>query len=130
MAEYIVPFSGGLNLAGDSDPITIWAPVLGEGQAVVLEKIYSTLAPAEVKPFLPAPSRMPRRGDELVSEYSSLLFGTWGVDPRGFMYANESDPFDIYRLISVDWQRTMLTPWRLSARLARSYLHMRANCCH
>ena len=100
VAEYIVPFSGGLSLAGDSDPITIWAPVLGEGQAAVLEKIYSTLAPAEVKPFLPAPSRRPRRGDELVSEYSSLLFGTWGVDPRGFIYANESDPFDIYRQIS------------------------------
>ena len=52
-----------------------------------------------MKPFLPSPSLQPRRGDEIVSEYRSLLFGTWGVDPRGFIYADERDPFDIYRQI-------------------------------
>ena len=32
-----------------------------------------------------------------MSEYRSLLFGTWGVNPRGFVYVDERDPFDIYR---------------------------------
>ena len=99
VAEYIEPFRGRHNLAGVSDPITLWAPVLGERQSAALEKIYSTLGPSEVKPFLPCPSRQPRRGDEIVSEYRSLLFGSWGVDPRGFIYADERDPYDIYRQI-------------------------------
>ncbi len=58
------------------------------------------LRPREVKPFLPFPSRNPRRGDDLVSEYRSLLFDTWEVGPRDFIYANERNPFDIYRQIS------------------------------
>ena len=99
VAEYIDPFRGQHDLAGVSDPITIWAPVLGERQSHALAKIHSTLGPVEVKPFLPSPSLQPRRGDEIVSEYRSLLFGTWGVDPRGFIYADERDPFDIYRQI-------------------------------
>ena len=81
-------------------PSRFGVPVLGEAQSADLEKIYLMLGPAEVKPFLPSPSRRPRRGDELVSEYSSLLFGAWGVEPRGFIYANETDPFDIYKQIS------------------------------
>ena len=97
IAGYIDPFRGRGGLASESDPITIWAPVLGERQPVVLRKIYDMLNPEEVKPFLPFPSRNPRRGDDLVAEYHSLLFDTWEVDPRGFIYADERDPFDIYR---------------------------------
>ena len=99
VAEFIDPFHGRHNLASVSDPITIWAPVLGERQSTALAKIHSTLGPAEVKPFLPSPSLYPRRGDEIVAEYRSLLFGTWGVDPNAFIYADERDPFDIYRQI-------------------------------
>ncbi len=97
VAEYIDPFRGRGGLAAEPDPITIWAPVLGERQPAVLRKIHEMLRPDEVKPFLPSPSRNPRRGDELVAEYHSLLFDTWEVDPRGFIYADERDPFDIYR---------------------------------
>ena len=99
VAEYIDPFRGRGNLAAEADPITIWAPVLGAGQSAVLRKIHDTLSPQEVKPFLPSPSRNPRRGDDLIAEYHSLLFDTWEVEPRGFIYADERDPFDIYRLL-------------------------------
>jgi len=97
VADYIDPFRGRGGRAAEAEPITIWAPALGERQAAVLRKIYEMLGPAEVKPFLPFPSRNARRGDELVAEYRSLLFDTWEVDPRGFLYADERDPFDIYR---------------------------------
>ena len=110
VADYIDPFRGRGGLAGESDPITIWAPVLGERQPEVLRKIYEMLGPEEVKPFLPSPSRNPRRGDELVAEYHSLLFDTWGVDPRGFIYADERDPFDIYRQLgelAVDYTQSL-----------------------
>ena len=96
-ADYIDPFRGRGSLTAEAEPITIWAPVLGERQPAALRKIYEMLGPAEVKPFLPFPSRNARRGDELVAEYHSLLFDTWQVDPRGFIYADERDPFDIYR---------------------------------
>ena len=110
VADYIDPFRGRGGLAGESEPITIWAPVLGERQPEVLRKIYEMLRPQEVKPFLPSPSRNPRRGDELVSEYHSLLFDTWEVDPRGFIYADERDPFDIYRQLgelAVDYTQSL-----------------------
>ena len=99
VAEYIDPFRGRGGLAGGPDPVTIWAPVLGERQAVSLGKIYEMISPVEVKPFLPFPSRNPRRADDLVSAYRLTLFDTWQVDPRGFIYADERDPFDIYRQI-------------------------------
>ena len=97
VAEYIDPFYGRGGLAADPDPAVIWAPVLGERQEAALRKIHEMLGPDEVKPFLPSPSRDPRRGDDLVAEYHSLLFDTWEVDSRGFIYADERDPFDIYR---------------------------------
>ena len=99
VADFIEPFGSRQRLTSEADPITIWAPALGERESAALEKIYTVLGPAEVIPFLPSPSRNPRRGDELVSEYRSLLFGTWGVNPRGFIYVDERDPFDIYRQI-------------------------------
>ena len=99
-AEYINPFRGKAGLAGESDPVTIWVPVLGKHRTPVLRKIHEMLRPREVKPFLPFPSRNPRRGDDLVSEYRSLLFDTWEVGPRDFIYADERNPFDIYRQIS------------------------------
>ena len=110
VAEYIDPFRGVGGLAGQSDPVTIWAPVLGERRTTAMRKIYEMLRPAEVKPFLPFPSRNPRRGDELVSQYRSLLFDTWDVDTRSFIYADERDPFDIYRQICVlsdDYKRSL-----------------------
>ena len=98
-AEYIDPFRGKDGLAGESDPVTTWAPVLGERRTPVLRKIHEMLRPREVKPFLPSPARNPRRGDDLVSEYRSLLFDTWEVRPRDFIYADERNPFDVYRQI-------------------------------
>ena len=99
VADFIEPFGSRQRLTSEADPITIWGAALGERESAALEKIYTVLGPAEVIPFLPSPSRNPRRGDELVSEYRSLLFGTWGVNPRGFIYVDERDPFDIYRQI-------------------------------
>ncbi len=96
-ADYIDPFRGQGGRAADPDPITIWAPVLGERQPAALRKIHEMLEPAEVKPFLPFPARNPRRGDDLIAGYHSLMFEGWDVDTRGFIYADEQDPFDIYR---------------------------------
>ena len=110
VAEYIDPFRGRAGRASEPEPTTIWAPVLGQGQSAVLRKVEEMLRPVEVKPFLPSPSRNPRRADELVAEYHSLLFDTWGVDPRGIIYADESNPFDVYRQLgelAADYGRSL-----------------------
>ena len=110
VAEYIDPFRGRGGLAGEADPIKVWAPVLGERQESSLRKIHEMLGPDEVNPVLPFPSRNPRRGDDLVSEYRSLLFDTWEVNSNGFIYADERDPFDIYRQLgelSDDYERSL-----------------------
>ena len=61
VADFIEPFGSRQTLTSEADPITIWAPVLGERESDALEKIYTVLGPAEVIPFLPSPSRKPRR---------------------------------------------------------------------
>ena len=81
IADFIEPFRGRGRLASEAEPITIWAPVLGERQDAALRKIYEMLSPDEIKPFLPFPSRNPRRGDDLIAEYHSLLLRDLGCRP-------------------------------------------------
>lgn len=93
-------FDGGLDLQAVEPPPRVWAPVLGIGQQPQLEMIMTTLEPDEVCPVLPFPARNPRRGDDLLREHHRLLFGTFGVEPRNFIYADERNPFDLYRTLS------------------------------
>jgi hypothetical protein len=72
-------------------------PVLGEHQELYIRSIYEFLAPNEVCPVLPFPARNPRRGDDLLLELRRLIFDTIEVEPRNFMYADERNPFDLYR---------------------------------
>lgn len=95
-ADFMYGFQGDFRLAGEEDHLTVWAPVLGERQAESLRKIVDAIGPDDVKPVLPFPSRNPRRGDNLVSEYASEIFDNWGVDPSGLIFAHEQDPFDLY----------------------------------
>lgn len=78
-------------------PTRIWVPVLGEHAEEQLKKLSAFLEPAETCPVLPFPSLAPRRGDELVVGYRSLLFSELEIDPRNVLYASESNPFDLYR---------------------------------
>ena len=95
-AELMYGFPGTVQRAAIGDPIPIWAPVLGENQVERLEKITEFVGPQVIAPVLPFPARDPRRSDELLLEYRSLLFETWEVDPLDFIYADEQDPFDVY----------------------------------
>lgn len=80
------------------DP-TIWIPVLGENRRESLGVAHDTIEPREVLPVLPSPSDDPRRADNLLNEYHELLFDEWLVEPTNFIYASESNPFDLYRQI-------------------------------
>jgi len=82
----------------DASGVTrVWVPVLGEHQEPYIRSIFDFLAPNEVCPVLPFPARNPRRGDDLLVELRSLIFDIIEIEPRNFIYADERNPFDLYR---------------------------------
>ena len=95
-AELMYGFTGNVHRASIGDPIPIWAPVLGENQGEHLQKIAEHHRPQVVAPVLPFPANSPRRGDDLLLEYRSLMFETWNVDPSDIIFADEQNPFDVY----------------------------------
>ena len=82
---------------GSSGVTRVWVPVLGEHQEPYIHSIFEYLNPHEVCPVLPFPARNPRRGDDLLLELRRLIFDTIEVEPRNFIYADERNPFDLYR---------------------------------
>src|SRR5262249_28573925 len=96
------PISGFISgLTQDARPaeVRVWAPVIGEGQGAQLEALYHYLEPHEICPVLPFPARNPRRADSLIIEHRQLLFERMEVEPRNIIYADETNPFDVYRAL-------------------------------
>lgn len=98
-ADYLSPFRGGMDREATAVQPRVWIPLLGEGQNIQLERIYVHVAPDEISPVLPSPARNPRRADDLVVSYHYMLFDSWGIEPKNFIYASEQNPFEVYRQI-------------------------------
>lgn len=98
-ATYIPGYGISLEQEATIQDPTIWISVLGEKRREPLRVAYDTIEPREVLPVLPSPSQNPRRADNLLNEYHDLLFDKWLVEPTNFIYASESNPFDLYRQI-------------------------------
>jgi hypothetical protein len=75
----------------------IWIPLLGEGRADEIRRVFEEVAPNEICPVLPSPSSNPRRSDNMILELRELLFEELRVDERNFIYASEWNPFDLFR---------------------------------
>jgi hypothetical protein len=90
-------FGQGLNPDGPSGVTRVWVPVVGEHQEPYIRSIFEFLAPNETCPVLPFPAMNPRRGDDLLIELRRLIFESIEVEPRNFIYADERNPFDLYR---------------------------------
>ena len=79
----------------------IWLPQLGHGRVETHRKIRATHDSVyKVCPVVPFPARNPRRADELLSEYQSVLIDEWEVDARDYIYVSERNPLDCYRTVS------------------------------
>lgn len=91
---------GFTDIDADDAATTIWVPVLGEGETPRLDVLNEDLRAAEICPVLPFPAANPRRADNLIKEYRSLLLDTERVELRNFIYAHESNPFDLYKTLS------------------------------
>jgi hypothetical protein len=77
----------------------IWIPVLGHGRLAQMEAISNAFTPHDICPVVPFPAPDPRRGDTLIAEYGVLLFDTLNVDAQKFIYADGSNPFDLYKVL-------------------------------
>jgi hypothetical protein len=78
----------------------IWIPVMGEGQETQLRRIRDLTKPDEVCPIMPFPSKNTRRGDDLFLEYRKFLYDDLHIDTKNIIYADEQNPFQVYRQIS------------------------------
>jgi hypothetical protein len=96
-AGYIHPFRGGADRESAAGLPRVWFPLLGESQHLQLTRIYDLINPAEICPLLPSPSVDPRRADNLVLEYREMLIDRLRIETRNFIYASETNPFEVYR---------------------------------
>jgi hypothetical protein len=96
-ADYIHTFRGDAERESAASKPRVWFPLLGENQGTQIQRIHDLVRPSEVCPLLPAPSSNPRRGDDLILEHRELLFDRLRIDPRNFLYASETNPFEVYR---------------------------------
>jgi len=103
-ASYMFSFSGGMELEGNADTPIIWFPILGEGKQEQLDIVYKLLEISvknkeiEICPVIPFPARNPRRGDDLIVQYHEF-FERHEVESRNIIFADEQNPFDVYRQI-------------------------------
>jgi hypothetical protein len=99
--NFLHGFGGGIDLsAADSNEPTIWMPILGEDKLLHIKKAHGHLAPGEICPILPFPSRDPRRSDSLIINYHQFFFDEVRVEPQNIMYVPESNPFEAYKILS------------------------------
>lgn len=100
-ADWMHGFQGEVESDRSNDALKLWVPQLTENAVAQASKMYSNIAPpvAEVCPIIPFPSANPRRGDELLHEYSELFRDRWESSLQNIMYAHESNPIDAYQAI-------------------------------
>lgn len=97
--SHVHGFKGGSTLDSFSSAARLWLPQLAPGRRAALARLFDFVGPHDTCPILPFPARNPRLADELAEDYLQELESTWTVDTRNIVYADESDPLDLYRTI-------------------------------
>lgn len=98
-----ITYVAGFSSARHQEKFASWPsvviPILGEGRVEHLRKVLQNDddKQRELCPVLPHPSRNPRRADNIVQQYADLLFETYLVESSAFIYADEKNPFEMYR---------------------------------
>ena len=97
--SYVHGFKGGSTLSRTEGTAKLWLPQLASGRRVAFRRLYDFVAPHDTCPILPFPASDPRRGDMLAEEYLTEFESSWSVDARNIVFADESDPLDLYRTL-------------------------------
>lgn len=98
--DWVHGFSGYVDTDGMANALRLWVVQLQERSGPVLSRLFSDLgAPGEVCPIVPFPATLPTRGDRLLFDLRNRWIDDWGESPLSLIYADESDPTDLYRAI-------------------------------
>lgn len=103
-ASYMFSFSADMELEDSAETPLIWFPLLGEGKQEEINTIYKLIEPTvrnreiEICPIFPFPARNPRRVDDLIIDYHKF-FEIHNIEPRNIIFADEQNPFDVYRQV-------------------------------
>ena len=101
--EALPGFKTMLSVESILDRICILIPLIGEGEPHVklLKGIYENFKPSDMFPVLPFPSKhSPRRADDLMQEYFKFFEEKLFNDPQSITYADEQNPFELYRIVA------------------------------
>ena len=85
------------SMESDEESIPVLISLLGSNNSSEeLEKLFSSVAPMEICPVLPFPSKNPRRSDEILSILGKTLFEAFSVETSNIVYVAEQNVFDVY----------------------------------
>ena len=99
--EALPGFKSMLSVEAILDRVCILVPLIGERHVKLLRGIYDTFNPIDMFPVLPLPSmNNPRRSDDLMQEYHEFFEEKLFHDPLSITYADEQNPFELYRIVS------------------------------
>ena len=96
---FVHGFKGELTLQDSVEKAKMWLPQLSPGRNGALSRIHQFVEPDDTCPIVPFPATDPRIADQLFGEYRSEIESAWFVDTRNIVFADESDPVDLYRTI-------------------------------
>lgn len=88
-----------------ADHKKVWIPILGEHQVGQFDRIKEEVNAVEVCPVLPFPCENLRRGDNLLIDYQDRLLNDPDFEIKNIVYADEANPFQVYRLLNKTIQR-------------------------
>lgn len=98
--EALRGFKSMLSVEAILDRVNILIPLIGENGVELLSSIYMDFNPHDMFPVLPFPSKNPRRSDDLLQEYHDFFEGKRFIEPQSITYADEQNPFELYRIVS------------------------------
>lgn len=98
--EPLVGFRSVPNREANLGRINILVNLMGEQDTMVLERIYAHFQPMDMFPVLPFPSKDPRHSDNLMLKYHEFFKGKHFTEPQNITYADEQNPFELYRIVS------------------------------
>lgn len=98
--EPLVGFRSMSSREANLDRINILISLIGEQNDAILRSIYNHFQPSDMFPVLPFPSKDPRRSDALMQKYNEFFTEKQFTEPQNITYADERNPFELYRIVS------------------------------
>ena len=98
--EPLVGFRSMSSRESNLDRINILISLMGDQNIDILRSIYNHFQPSDMFPVLPFPSKNPRHSDNLLLKYHDFFSEKQFTEPQNITYADEQNPFELYRIVS------------------------------